>query len=197
MRIEKLKTRNQENLEGILICIPNIFEDQRGFFYESWNQKIFNEIISQEISFVQDNHSRSKKGVIRGLHYQLPPSKQGKLIRCTSGEIFDVVVDLRANSATFGKWGGEILSILNKKLLWIPPGFAHGFLTLSDSADVQYKVTSFWDSTSEKTIKWDDPSLNIEWPFNDFGIYKPLLSPKDELGILLEDAKKAGYIFQA
>ena len=197
MKIEKLKTIDQEFIKDILICKPNIFEDKRGFFYESWNKKIFNKIINQEISFVQDNHSKSKKGVIRGLHYQLPPSKQGKLIRCTSGEIFDVVVDLRVNSSTFGKWGGEILSVSNKKLLWIPPGFAHGFLTLTDSADVQYKVTSFWESKSEKTIKWDDPEINIEWPFNDFGISKPFLSPKDELGILLKDAKKEGYIFQA
>ena len=196
MEIEKLKTEDQVYIKDILICKPNTFEDQRGFFYESWNQKIFNNITNQEISFVQDNHSRSKKGVIRGLHYQLPPSKQGKLIRCTSGEIFDVVVDLRENSSTFGKWGGEILNVTNRKILWVPPGFAHGFLTLSDSADVQYKVTSFWDSKSERTIKWDDPYINIKWPFYNFGIARPFLSPKDELGILLKEAKRAGDIFQ-
>ena len=131
------------------------------------------------------------------MHYQLPPSKQGKLIRCTSGKIYDVVIDLRKNSDTFGKWGGDILSAENKKLLWVPPGFAHGFLTLSDSADIQYKVTSYWDSSAERTLNWDDQYLDIKWPFRDFSISKPILSSKDKKGITFLEAKSKGEIFFA
>ena len=197
MKIKELRTIDNLLLEDVLVFTPNIYKDDRGLFFESWNQNIFNNLVSQNISFVQDNHSISKKGVIRGMHYQLPISQQGKLVRCTSGKVFDAVIDIRENSSTFGKWGGEILSHENKKILWVPPGFAHGFLTLSETADIQYKVTSFWDPSSEKTIIWDDPYVNIKWPFEIFNISKPLLSLKDKKGVSIKDAKKNGDIFKA
>lgn len=164
---EYLENKNGERIEGLIVLKPKIFNDERGFFYESWNEKDFKETIKTEtIKFVQDNHSKSSMGVLRGLHYQMPPFEQGKLVRCTSGNIFDVAVDLREDSSSFGKWAGTLLSSDNKYQLWIPEGFAHGFLTLSPQAEVQYKASNFWDPKSERTIKWDDTSLNISWPLD-------------------------------
>lgn len=143
---------------------PPVFEDARGFFYESFNQRRVDEALGRSVAFVQDNHSRSARGVVRGLHYQLAPRAQGKLVRVLSGEIYDVAVDLRRGSDTFGLWVGEILSEQNRRQLWIPEGFAHGFVALSETADVLYKTTDYWDKSLERSIIWNDPQLNIDWP---------------------------------
>lgn len=162
-------------IPDVLLIEPEIFGDNRGFFFESFNQENFEKVIGKKINFVQDNHSKSIKGVLRGLHYQLPPKAQGKIVRVTQGEVFDVVVDLRQSSATFGKWVGEILSSENKKQIWIPEGFAHGFLTLSDTAEFLYKTTDFYSLEHEHSISWNDPNIGIKWP--DINI---VLSPKDK-----------------
>lgn len=148
------------------VCVfePRVFDDERGFFFESFNQQTFEDAIGRPVSFVQDNHSHSVRGVLRGLHYQLNPHAQGKLLRVLSGEIYDVAIDLRRGSPTLGQWVGEILSAANRRQLWIPEGFAHGFLVLSDSADVSYKTTDYWDKNSERAIVWNDPQLKIDWP---------------------------------
>lgn len=148
------------------VCVfePRVFDDERGFFFESFNQQSFEAAIGRPITFVQDNHSHSVRGVLRGLHYQLNPRAQGKLLRVLSGEIYDVAIDLRRGSPTLGQWVGEILSSANRRQLWIPEGFAHGFLVLSDSADVLYKTTDYWDKNSERAIVWNDPQLKIDWP---------------------------------
>jgi len=165
-------------LPDLFLIEPQIFKDQRGFFMEFWNQQAFVKI-GLELQFVQDNHSRSQKGVLRGLHFQ-DPHPQGKLIRVVRGSIFDVVVDLRIASPAFGRWWGTILSEENFRMLYIPPGFAHGFLVLSDWADVLYKATDYYHPECERGIRWDDPELGIEWPLQEHGITKPLLSRKDE-----------------
>jgi dTDP-4-dehydrorhamnose 3,5-epimerase len=152
------------SIPDILLIEPDVFEDERGFFYESFNQKKFNELTGFNITFVQDNHSKSERGTLRGLHYQLPPKAQGKLVRVIQGEVFDVVVDIRKSSPTFGQWTSEILSADNKKQLWIPEGFAHGFMTLSDTAEFAYKTTSYFAPDLEQCIAWDDPTLGIHWP---------------------------------
>ena len=172
------------SISGIILLIPKIFHDNRGSFYESFNQKNFENTVGLSPKFVQDNHSKSNKNVLRGLHYQLPPKAQGKLVRAIRGEIFDVVVDIREESPTFGQWHGEILSAVNKKQLWIPPGFAHGFLTLSETAEVHYKATEFYDPDCEKCIVWNDPTINIDWPL----INPPILSKKDLKGLALNHA---------
>lgn len=148
------------------VCVfePRVFDDERGFFFESFNQQGFEDAIGRSVTFVQDNHSHSVRGVLRGLHYQLNPRAQGKLLRVLSGEIYDVAIDLRRGSPTLGQWVGEILSAANRRQLWIPEGFAHGFLVLSDSADVSYKTTDYWDKDSERAIVWNDPQLKIDWP---------------------------------
>ena len=158
---------------------PDVFEDERGFFYESFNQQKFNEAIGQDVSFVQDNHSKSLYGVLRGLHYQSPPFEQGKLVRVISGEVFDVAVDLRKNSNTYGSWYGLFLSAKNKKQLWIPPGFAHGFLVTSTSAEFFYKTTQFYNKDHEECIIYNDSVLNIQWPRLDISY---ILSSKDLIG---------------
>jgi len=158
MKVTSLK------IPDIKLIEPDVFEDERGFFYESFNQKKFNEMVGRNITFVQDNHSKSKKGVLRGLHYQKEPFSQGKLIRVTSGKIFDVAVDVRKNSKTYGKYISEILSEENKRLLWIPEGFAHGFLTLSEEADLLYKTTNFYSKKHEIKIKFDSVLIGINWP---------------------------------
>jgi len=163
------------HIADVLLIEPEIFGDDRGFFFESFNQENFKKVTGKKINFVQDNHSKSIKGVLRGLHYQLPPKAQGKLVRVTQGEVFDVVVDLRQTSVTFGKWIGEILSAENKKQIWIPEGFAHGFLTLSDTAEFLYKTTDFYSLEHEHSISWNDPNIGIKWP--DINI---VLSPKDK-----------------
>ncbi len=150
-------------ISDVLLLAPRVFEDERGFFYESFNQQVFEAALGKQIHFVQDNHSKSRKGVLRGLHYQ-DPHAQGKLVRVIQGEVFDVAVDIRKNSATYGKWVGEILSADNKKQLWIPEGFAHGFLVLSETAEFLYKTTDYYFPEFSKVIAWDDPDLNIAWP---------------------------------
>jgi dTDP-4-dehydrorhamnose 3,5-epimerase len=152
------------NISDVKLIEPIVFEDERGFFFESFNQEKFNEAIGQEINFVQDNHSSSKKGVLRGLHYQQDPFMQSKLVRVISGEVFDVVVDIRKNSPTYGQWLSENLSCTNKKQLWIPEGFAHGFLVTSDSAEVVYKTTKFYSKAHDRCIRFDDEIINICWP---------------------------------
>ncbi|MBC5788675.1 dTDP-4-dehydrorhamnose 3,5-epimerase [Providencia sp. JUb39] len=151
-------------IPDVLIIEPRVFEDERGFFFESFNQKQFDEAVGYPVNFVQDNHSKSVKGVLRGLHYQEEPYSQGKLVRCIVGEVFDVAVDIRKNSTTFGKWVGVNLSSENKRQLWIPEGFAHGFLVLSEKAEFAYKTTNYYNIESEKGIIWNDSFLNILWP---------------------------------
>jgi len=171
-------------IQGLLIIEPKVFGDERGFFYESYNEKVLAEKAGIFDSFVQDNHSRSVKNVLRGLHYQID-HPQGKLVRVTVGEVFDVAVDIRKNSSTFGKWFGLNLSAENKKMLWVPKGFAHGFLVLSDVVEFLYKTTDFYDPSSERCIRWDDPTLAIKWPIHD----KPSLSVKDTQGKSFVDAE--------
>jgi len=176
MQAETLITAGCQKMDGPLLIKPKVFVDDRGFFFESWNQHCFDELLGQPVSFVQDNHSRSLRGVLRGLHYQLPPHPQAKLVRCVLGEIFDVAVDIRRGSVTFGKWVGVRLSAANHQQLWIPAGFAHGFLTLSDMAEVLYKTTDFWCRNCERAIRWDDPEIAISWPDQQDA---PQLSGKD------------------
>ena len=161
----------------VLLIEPRVFGDARGFFFESFNLKVFSEALGAAVEFVQDNHSRSSRGVLRGLHYQLAPHAQGKLVRVVAGEVFDVAVDIRAGSPTYGQWVAEILSAENKKQLWIPPGFAHGFVTLRDTAEFLYKTTDYYAPECERCIRWDDPDLAIDWPLEN-----PLLSAKDAQG---------------
>ncbi len=163
------------DIPDVLIFEPKVFGDERGFFFESFNQKIFDEAVGYKVNFVQDNHSKSSKGVLRGLHYQVAPHAQGKLVRCVVGEVFDVAVDIRKSSPTFGKWVGVNLSAENKRQLWIPEGFAHGFLVLSDVAEFVYKTTDYYFKDCEGGIRWDSNSLKIEWPSE----YKVILSEKD------------------
>lgn len=166
-------------LKDVLILEPKVFGDDRGFFFESFNRATFKTATGLDIDFVQDNHSKSARGVLRGLHYQLPPKAQGKLVRVISGEVFDVAVDVRKSSPTFGKWIGETLSSDNKKQLWIPAGFAHGFLTLSETAEVIYKTDDFYSVHHERCIAWDDAKVGIKWPLNG----APTLSAKDAQGV--------------
>ena len=172
-------------LPEVLIVEPDVFGDSRGFFYESYNERRFAEAIGRDIRFVQDNHSRSVKNVVRGLHYQLPPAAQAKLVRVVAGEIFDVAVDIRRSSPTFGKWAGAILSAKDQRQLWIPEGFAHGFLALTQTADVLYKSSTYYSPGDEASIAWNDPDLAIEWPLSG----EPLLSPKDASAPLLKSAR--------
>lgn len=165
-------------IPDVLVVEPRVFGDERGFFFESFNQKIFNAALGQEVHFVQDNHSKSARHVLRGLHYQLAPRAQGKLVRVTQGAVFDVAVDLRPESPTCGQWVSEILSAENRKQFWIPPGFAHGFLTLSESAEFLYKTTDYYAPELERCIRWDDPVLAIAWPLT----AAPSLSVKDQQG---------------
>lgn len=170
-------------IPDVKIIEPKIFSDERGFFVETWNQRKFEELVTgKNTQFVQDNHSKSKKGILRGLHYQTM-NTQGKLIRVVSGVVYDVAVDIRKNSPTFGKWIGEYLSAENKRQLWIPEGFAHGFYVLSDEADFLYKCTDYYNPSCEVSIKWDDLDIGIEWPMN--GV--PVLSNKDKKGIKLSE----------
>ena len=169
----------------VIVFEPKVFGDDRGFFYESFNAKVFEQATGLQVNFVQDNHSKSAKNVLRGLHYQIEQA-QGKLVRVTQGEVFDVAVDMRASSVTFGQWVGQILSADNKRQLWVPPGFAHGFLVLSDTAEFLYKTTDFYAPQHECCVKWDDASIGIEWPLQGM----PLLSAKDAVGLSLQTAAK-------
>ncbi|EPT9250879.1 dTDP-4-dehydrorhamnose 3,5-epimerase [Photobacterium damselae] len=163
-------------INDLFILSPSVFGDERGFFLESWNELKFNDLIKKDIHFVQDNHSKSKKNIIRGLHYQIGKS-QGKLVRVVSGAVFDVAVDLRSNSSTFGKWFGVELSAQNKKQLWIPKGFAHGFYTLDDNTEFLYKCDEYYDPSTEISINWNDLDLDIKWPL--LSEAPPILSEKD------------------
>ncbi|KAF3997443.1 dTDP-4-dehydrorhamnose 3,5-epimerase [Glaciimonas immobilis] len=168
----------------VLIIEPKSFGDDRGFFYESFNERRFKELTQITTSFVQDNHSKSAKNVLRGLHYQIQ-QPQGKLVRVVAGEVFDVAVDIRKSSPTFGHWVGVVLSADNKRQLWVPPGFAHGFVVTSDSAEFLYKTTDYWAPEFERSILWNDPAIGIQWPLDSV----PLLSEKDKIGKLLADAE--------
>ncbi|MCP9783633.1 dTDP-4-dehydrorhamnose 3,5-epimerase [Cyanobium sp. WKJ7-Wakatipu] len=190
MQAEVLTTAAGVPVQGPLLLTPRVFGDERGFFFESWNQQAFN-AAAGDTAFVQDNHSRSSRGVLRGLHYQLPPHPQGKLVRCVLGEIFDVAVDIRRSSPTFGQWVGAVLSADNKQQLWVPAGFAHGFLTLSEQAEVLYKTTDFWSRECERAIRWDDPALVIAWPLEALAGALPQLSGKDAVAPLLAELSPA------
>ncbi len=170
MNISKTK------IPDVLIIEPKVFGDERRFFYESYNHKKFEQAVGKEVNFVQDNHSKSTKGVLRGLHFQKAPYAQGKLVRCVVGEVFDVAVDIRENSDTYGQWVGIILSAENKRQLWIPEGFAHGFLVLSETAEFLYKATNYYHPESEGGIIWDDKNISIDWPIDNNNI---ILSQKD------------------
>ena len=163
-------------LPEVLLIEPKVFGDERGFFAETWNQRSFDAAVGRETRFVQDNHSRSRRGVLRGLHYQRPPHAQGKLVRAVAGAVFDVAVDVRRESPNFGRWVGFELSAANQRQMWIPPGFAHGFLVLSDSADFLYKTTDYYAPASEGCVRWDDPAIGIAWPALDVA---PTLAAKD------------------
>ncbi|ACH64852.1 dTDP-4-dehydrorhamnose 3,5-epimerase [Aliivibrio fischeri MJ11] len=176
-------------IPDVKIIEPSVFGDERGFFMETWNQKQFEELVTGKLTqFVQDNHSKSKKGILRGLHYQTE-NTQGKLVRVISGEVFDVAVDIRKGSPTFGQWIGEYLSAENKRQLWIPEGFAHGFYVTSEEAEFVYKCTDYYNPTAEVSIKWDDPTVNIEWPLK----MLPSLSNKDKKAKMFNDVIKEIY----
>ncbi len=189
MQISNLISNKGVFFEGINILSPRVFEDNRGYFYESWNKSVLNENI-YKIDFCQENHSYSKNNVLRGLHFQLNPYAQGKLVECLSGEIFDVIVDLRIKSPTFLQWGGVNLSENNHKQIWIEQGFAHGFYTLSKDAHVIYKVDNYWEKEYERTIIWNDPNLSINWPL----IHEnPEISDKDSIGHKVSEISKEEF----
>ena len=173
------------HIADVKVIEPRVFEDGRGFFFESFNQNEFNLAIGRNVDFVQDNHSKSSKGVLRGLHYQLQPKAQGKLVRVIQGEVFDVAVDIRKSSPTFGQWVGVLLSAENKKQLWLPKGFAHGFITLSETAEFLYKTTDYYSKEHERAIRWDDPMLAIDWQTD----LMPLISDKDDQAASFKDAE--------
>ena len=166
------------SIPDVLLLEPKVFYDDRGFFFESFNQLDFEKLTGLSPVFVQENYSRSIKGVLRGLHFQLPPKEQDKLIHVVKGEVFDVAVDIRKDSSTYGQWVGQVLSEKNKKQLWIPRGFAHGFLVLSEVAEVIYKTTNYYSPESQRGIIWSDPTLKVKWPIK----HEPVLSAKDKLG---------------
>lgn len=174
-------------IPDVMVIEPNVFGDARGFFFESFNQRVFNEATGLDVTFVQDNHSRSAKGVLRGLHYQLQ-QPQGKLVRVVRGSVFDVAVDVRRSSPTFGRWVGEQLTEENQRQLWVPAGFAHGFLVLSDSADFLYKTTEYYAPQHERAIVWNDADIGIDWPAG----LVPILSGKDRQAVLLKRAEVFG-----
>ena len=201
MPAETLCTAAGQPLDGPLLITPQVFGDDRGFFYESWNEYRFRDYLitagvpaeeAEAIQFRQDNHSRSSRGVLRGMHFQLPPEAQGKLVRCSVGAIFDVAVDLRRHSPSYGQWVGAELSSDNHQQLWVPVGFAHGFLTLSELAEVQYKASGFWNRDCERSLRWDDPALAITWPLQRAGVEEPLLAAKDAEAPLLAALEAAG-----
>lgn len=174
----------QTAIPDVLLLEPKVFGDERGFFFESYNERDFTEKTGVNVRFVQDNHSRSAKNVLRGLHYQIR-QPQGKLVRVTAGEVYDVAVDIRRSSPTFGKWTAHVLSDKNKRMLWVPEGFAHGFLVTSDHAEFLYKTTDYWAPAFERCIAWNDPELNIPWPLHG----EPVLSVKDRQGLRFRDAE--------
>jgi dTDP-4-dehydrorhamnose 3,5-epimerase len=171
-------------IPDVLVIEPGVFGDARGFFFESWNRRAFAELVGRDVEFVQDNHSASARGVLRGLHYQVR-QPQGKLVRVVAGEVFDVAVDLRRASATFGRWVAERLSAENHRMMWVPAGFAHGFLVLSERAEFLYKTTDYYAPQHERTLLWNDPALGIPWPLSG----EPVLKPRDAAGARLTDAE--------
>ena len=172
-------------IPDVILFTPKVFGDDRGFFFESFNRQVFAGQVGRDRDFVQDNHSKSQKGVLRGLHYQLAPKAQGKLVRVVQGEVFDVAVDIRKSSPTFGQWVGARLSAENKQQMWIPEGFAHGFVTLTDTAEFLYKTTDYYSPAHERCIAWNDPAIGISWPCDG----PPLLSGKDQQGNAWLDAE--------
>ena len=195
MHVEQLSTTTGTTIDGPLLIKPQAFGDDRGWFFESWNQREFDAAVGDAVVFAQDNHSRSVRGVLRGLHYQLAPEPQAKLVRASLGTIFDVAVDVRRTSPTFGAWVGAELSAENKAQLWIPEGFAHGFLTLSDVAEVQYKARGFWNRDCERAIVWNDPTIAIHWPLERLEGTEVSLSGKDADAIGFAEAQAAGDVF--
>ena len=195
MQIKTLKSEKDNKINGPLILNPDRYFDNRGFFFESWNEKKFNDIISKKVTFVQDNHSVSFQGVLRGLHFQKKPNAQGKLIRVVSGKILDIIVDLRANSSSFKEWTSIVLSKRNGLQLWVPEGFAHGFITITKKAEINYKTTQFWNKESERTIMWNDNNLNINWRLKDLKIKNPIVSEKDSSGNTFKYLYEKGDLF--
>ena len=195
LHVEQLQSLQGLTIEGPLLITSQAFGDDRGWFFECWNQQKFNEATGESVVFDQDNHSRSMRAVLRGLHYQLAPEPQAKLVRASLGSIFDVAVDIRRSSPSFGQWVGVFLSAENKKQLWLPEGFAHGFLTLSDVAEVQYKARGFWNKGCERAIRWNDPELAIHWPLDQLQGAAVSLSEKDAAAPGLKAAKAAGDLF--
>ena len=188
MDIKYLSSNKGKNLDGVCLIKPDVLKDERGFFYESWSQKLFNKAVCEEVNFQQDNHSLSNVGVLRGLHYQIEPKAQGKLVRCISGAIFDVAVDIRKSSQTFGQWTSIVLDKTNKLMIWIPVGFAHGFLSLEENSEVIYKSSEFWSKGEERSIRWNDKDINICWPLKDIGYSEPRLSEKDAKAPFINNA---------
>ena len=185
MKYENLAIRD------VILIKPDVYEDPRGYFFESFNSKKFNELVGYDVSFVQDNHSFSKKGVLRGIHFQKNPHAQGKLVRVVTGEVFDVAVDLRKNSSTYGSWVGAHLSAKNNHQLWVPAGFGHAFLTLSDDVSFLYKTTNYYNKSSEESIIWNDKKINIDWPLN--VIKNPYISEKDDLAKTFEESSESHF----
>lgn len=204
MAIDRLVTRQGQVMAGPLLITPRVFADDRGFFFESWNERRFREeLIADGVSegearsliFRQDNHSRSHRGVLRGLHFQLPPEPQGKLVRCSVGEIFDVAVDLRRSSDTYGQWVAATLKAETHQQLWVPAGFAHGFLTLSEVAEVQYKASGFWNPSCERSLRWNDPAIAIHWPLEAPLLGEPVLAAKDADAPFLDALESIDEVF--
>ena len=187
MLFEEIYSNKNKLIEGPLLITNKKFYDERGFFMESFNQKEFNNLVKFPLNFVQDNHSRSKENVLRGMHYQLPPYDQGKLVKCISGKIFDAIIDLRKSSNTFLNWAGIYLDDKLNKQLWIPSGFAHGFLSISKNVELLYKTTSYWNKDFERSLRWNDPSINLKWPI---GKQEPFLAEKDKNAPLLKNISR-------
>ena len=196
MEYLKVNSNKGNVIKGPLVIKPKIFIDDRGYFFESWNHKEFTKIISKEVNFVQDNHSKSKFGVLRGLHYQLRPRAQEKLVRCTKGAVFDVLVDIRKDSVTYGEWFSINLNEKNKYQLWIPEGFVHGFLTLKDLSEVQYKTNEYWDKDYERSLLWKDLDINISWPvLNSNKKCNIITNHKDSIAPTLKEIEESGDLF--
>ena len=195
MQVEQLQSLQGLSIDGPLLITPLAFGDDRGWFYEIWNHTRFNEAAGETVLFSQDNHSRSMRGVLRGLHYQLAPEPQAKMVRASLGSNFEVAVDIRRRSPRFGQWVGAVLSAENKQQLWVPEGFAHGFLTLSDIAEVQYKARGYWNKECERAIRWDDPELAINWPLDQLEGAMVNLSDKDAAAPSFSEAQTSGDLF--
>ena len=196
MKVETVKSSNNLLIDGPLILIPEKFSDKRGYFYESWNRKTFNKTINREISFVQDNHSNSIFGVLRGLHFQNKLNAQAKLIRVISGNIIDIIVDIRTNSPTFKEWASIKINKKNRKQIWIPEGFAHGFITTSKNAEINYKANNYWNKEAERTIIWNDKDLNINWNLDNLKLKNPILSHKDLIAKSFQDLESKNELFK-